>query len=390
MAPKELFMPKIALLIQGVRNYERELLSGIAEYSNLHGPWQFYRNVSYLPEEKDTPSDLIRKWAPNALIVRESSPHIFDEVLGLDIPIIYSPATQYRPGLSHIIVDDYQAGRIAARHLHEIGCRSFAFSGISELFFWSRHRQQGFIEQVKEFGHEVHLFESPQGDEFLGWSSDSSKLQTWLKSLPDRTGIMACNDDFALLIQEACIAIGRSIPDEIALIGVGNDESIFKLTSTPLSSIELNLKKAGYEAAKQLAEMMKGKPVRNDIVIEPLRVVARRSTDPNETHDPEVARAISYITEHINYPIGVDDVVAQVSLSRRGLYTRFDSATGKSISAFIRDRRLDHFSKLLLGTDLTVSEIAYSMGYDSDTNVARLFKKQFGMTPMAFRKKHRP
>jgi LacI family transcriptional regulator len=112
------------------------------------------------------------------------------------------------------------------------------------------------------------------------------------------------------------------------------------------------------------------------------------SADAAETRDHEVAKAIWFIRERLNSTIEVDDVVGRVNVSRRRLHDRFREATGKSISAFIRDRRLEHFARQLLETSLTVSEIAHAMGYESDTNAARLFKKPFGITPVAYRRKH--
>ena len=59
-------VPKVALFLQGVRHYERELLRGISDYANLHGPWQFQRNVSYLADKEVDPVELIERWQPDA------------------------------------------------------------------------------------------------------------------------------------------------------------------------------------------------------------------------------------------------------------------------------------------------------------------------------------
>ncbi|WOO41356.1 DNA-binding transcriptional regulator [Rubellicoccus peritrichatus] len=384
--------PRIALLMEGTRNYERGLLRGIAKYTNLHGPWQFYRHVPYLPDQHVSPVELVRTWQPDGLIIRESE-H-YDELLDLPMPVMYVPTTEPRSGLSNIVVNDYAVGRMAAQHLYESGLRHFAFCGMNALFFWSRLRCEGFCETLSEYGHEVSIFESSQGDEFLNRNDEFETLQQWLRDLPSQTGLMVCTDDFSLLVQEACLAVGRSIPEEIALIGVGNDEAVCDLTTTPMSSVSLNTERAGYDAAEQLARQLsrgtrrshkQTKPV--NVVVEPLRVVARRSTDATLTFDPDVSTAIAFINERINYPIEVNDVVNAVSLSRRALYDHFKSVTGQTISAYIRERRVEHFARLLLETNLTIAEIAYAMGYDTDTNIARLFQKTRGMTPHAFRRK---
>jgi len=102
MKPMQKKIPSIALFLQGVRHYERELLRGISDYANLHGPWRFYRNVSCLSGEEQDPVALLRRWQPDAMIVRESSPHRFDEILDEGIPIIYSPTTERLDGIPNI------------------------------------------------------------------------------------------------------------------------------------------------------------------------------------------------------------------------------------------------------------------------------------------------
>lgn len=390
MKPKLKKIPSIALFLQGVRHYERELLRGISDYANLHGPWRFYRNVSYLSGEEQNPVALVRRWQPDAMIVRESTPHRFDEILSGSRPVIYSPTTERLDGIPNIVVNDTAVGASAADHLQEAGLRHFAYCGVN-AFFWSRLRGQGFVARLRKHDQEAHMFESGDGVEYFGWNASHRRLLDWLAELPKPVGVFCCTDDFSLLVQEACESAGLSIPDDVALIGVGNDESICELARVSQTSIRLNIRRGGYDAAAYLAELLAaGKRMKKtaDILIEPLGVAARQSTDAAETQDREVAKAISFIRDHINTPTDVDDVVREVNLSRRRLYDRFREATGKNVFAYIRDRRLEHFARQLLETNRTVSEIAYAMGYESDTNVARLFKKHFGMTPVAYRKKH--
>jgi LacI family transcriptional regulator len=389
--PRRKPIPSVALFLQGVRHYERELLRGISDYANLHGPWQFFRSVPYLAGGEKDATELVRLWKPDAIIARESSPHQYDEILDGRLPTIYSPTTERREGMPNIVVNDRAVGKLAADHLIESGFRHFAYCGV-DAFFWSRLRGEGYSSRLAGHGYGARVFASDNGKEFFGWNPAHRKLLDWLGSLPKPVGVFCCTDDFTLLVQEACMGAGLRIPDDVALIGVGNDKSICELARVSQSSVSLNIRRGGYDAARHLAGLLHDRQARRrrpvDIVIEPLGVVARPSTDAAETHDPEVARAISFIREQVNFPIDVDDVVRVVALSRRRLYDRFREATGKSISACIRDRRLGHFARQLLETNLTISEIAYAMGYESDTNVARLFKKHFGITPVAYRRKH--
>lgn len=118
-------------------------------------------------------------------------------------------------------------------------------------------------------------------------------------------------------------------------------------------------------------------------------MVARPSTDAAEGRDKEVAKAISFIRRNVDSKLSVDDVVSKVNLSRRRFYDRFKEMTGMSIHTYVQERRLEKFALRLLETDLTVSEIAYSMGEGTDKNIARQFKACYGTTPVAYRRKHR-
>lgn len=392
MKPKQK-NPSVALFIQGVRHYERELLRGIADYAKLHGPWQFYRSVPYLFGKVADADELIRRWQPDALIIRESSPHRYDKLLETPLPVIYSPTTECSATVPNIVVDDLAAGRLAAEHLHQAGLRHFAYCGVL-AFFWSRLRGEGFARSVRDYDCDLHRFETAEGREFFSWDPSHQNFSAWLQELPKPVGIFCCTDDFALLVQEACQAADLRIPEEVALIGVGNDESICDLVPVSLSSVQLNIRRGGYDAARYLAEAFavgaQRKQARRDVVIEAIGIAARPSTDAAQSRDPEVAKAIAFIRQHLHRKLNVDDVVREVSVSRRRLYDRFKAMTGISIFAYIQNRRLEEFARMLLETELTVAEIAYALGESSETNVARPFKARYGMSPVAYRSKHRP
>ncbi|MFU8847175.1 MAG: substrate-binding domain-containing protein [Opitutales bacterium] len=386
-------IPSLALFIQGVRHYERELLRGIADYAKLHGPWQFYRNVPYLFGQVADPEALIQGWQPDALIIRESSPHRYDELLKSPLPLIYSPTTECSPKVSNIVVDDLAVGRLAAEHLHQAGLRHFAYCGV-QSFFWSRLRGEGFAARIRDYGSELNRFETEEGREFFSWDPSHGDFASWLKQLPKPIGIFCCTDDFALLVQEACLTADLHIPEEVALIGVGNDESICDLAQVSISSVQLNIRRGGYDAAHYLAGCIasgkKSQPKPHDVVIEAMGIAVRPSTDAAQSRDSEVAKAIAYIRKNLHRKLNVEDVVREVSVSRRRLYDRFKAVTGMSLFTYIQDRRLEAFARMLLETELTVAEIAYALGEHSEKNVARPFKARYGMSPVAYREKHQP
>lgn len=376
--------------MQGERHYERELLGGISEYLKSHGSWQFYRNMPYLFGRVVDPMNLVRRWQPDALIVRESSPRGYDVLLNLSLPVIYSPATECSKRVTNIVVNDVKVGRLAAEHLYQNGLRNLAFCGVRS-FFWSRLRGEGFVNRAKELGAHVECLETAEGREFFSWDQRHKYFSTWLRDLPKPVGILCCTDDFSLLVQEACIAEDLRIPDQVALIGVGNDESTCDLVQISLSSVKLNIRRGGYDAAQYLAGEMEKRSRRatpGHIVIEPIGVEVRSSTNASISRDPEIGKAISFIRKNITTKLSVEDVVGSVNLSRRCLYDRFQQITGEGIHAYIQERRLEKFAAMLVSTELTISEVAYALGESSGTNVARQFKAHYGLTPSAYRQKH--
>ena len=180
------------------------------------------------------------------------------------------------------------------------------------------------------------------------------------------------------------------MPEEVAVIGLGNDEMICDLVTPPLTSIALDAEKGGFEAAKILDKMMSGKKVVDQtIIVRPTHVVSRQSTNVFAVADRDVLAALRFIHRSAcKEPIQVDDVLGVISLSRRTLYERFSTILGRSVHEEIKRVRVDQLARLLVTTNLPVSQIASIMGCTDIKNIARYFKQQKGVTPSEYRKNH--
>jgi LacI family transcriptional regulator len=184
----------------------------------------------------------------------------------------------------------------------------------------------------------------------------------------------------------ACRHAGLSVPEEVAIIGVDDDEFICTLTHPPLSSVNLSTEIAGYEAASVLDRMMRGKKYTNKIIpIQVSNIVTRQSSDILAINDPIVAQAVKFIREHVREPVQIDDVLRHVMISRRSLYDKFKRSMNCSVHGYIKKNRIEHIERLLLETEMTISQIAYHMGFSSDDHIATYFRSVKGMNPYAFR-----
>jgi LacI family transcriptional regulator len=201
---------------------------------------------------------------------------------------------------------------------------------------------------------------------------------------------MACNDDRSQYVLDACRIAGLHVPEQVAILGMGDDDLVCDLAVPRLSSIALSAEKAGYEAAALLDKRMAGKQVVNQTVVGlPSHVVTRQSTDVFAVSDPYVLEALRFIHGWAGREaIQVDDVVKAIPLSRRSLYDRFAQTLGRSMHEEIKRVRVDHLTRLLVSTDLSVSQIAVKLGCSDEKNLARYFKQEMSMTPLQYRQQH--
>jgi LacI family transcriptional regulator len=381
--------PKVMLLPDSSREYARELLSGVARYSRLQSTWVIVRPPPFWERKKERASwDLIREERPDG-VVMEEEPNMAP-ILKLGIPMVVSNCfNRLIPGAINVIGDHAAMGTMAAEHLIECGFKQFAFWGYDNMP-WSQDRCHGFEQRLARSGFSAESFKDtapePPGKSIL----EQKALCRWLTGLPKPVGIMACNDERSQQLVEVCRVLSISVPDEIGVIGVDNDPIICELSSVPLSSIAIDVERAGFEAARHLAQLMRSRRRRDSggkVVIQPTRVVRRQSTDLVNVNDPILQKAVRYIRAHGKGPLRVADVTAAAGASRRFLERRFKSAFDRSIQREIRRTRVSHIESYLAETDLSVTTIAERLGFPGFEHIARYFRAEKGLSPQAYRKK---
>ncbi|MBN1125405.1 MAG: DNA-binding transcriptional regulator [Sedimentisphaerales bacterium] len=380
-------IPKVILLVETSTSYGRSLLRGIARYANLHGPWMIYREPPFYMDFRGWKKikQRLLEWGANGLIIREPQRH--KEMINMKVPLIVSP--NQIPGQSAIVTDYEEIGKMAAEHFLERGFKNFAYCGYDEMI-WSRNRLKGFQKTLAQKGLEVHVYNRPKAANLRLWENEQSRLAQWLKDLPKPIGLMACNDDRAQNIVETANVTELRVPEEIAVIGVDNDELTCSLTNPTISSVVLNPEKAGYKAASLLDQMMKGKKIGPQTIHDkPTHIITRQSTDIMSIDDPEVEKAVQFVKKDFKKKIQVTDVADAVFLSRRNLARRFSKVLGCSVQEKITQVRISEISRLLVDSDLSISQISEEMGFTGPEHFARYFKREKGLTPLAYRRQHR-
>jgi len=289
--------------------------------------------------------------------------------------------------IPNISADDYLIGSMVAARLCGHGFKHLGFFGYHNVC-WSEGREKGFTEMLKnEFQiDKVHVFKNHKLSSM--WNYNSTELKEWLLKLPKPIGIFACDDNRSEILLEACKVSGINVPLDVAIIGVDNDEVTCTLMNPSLSSVDMNIEKAGYQTAQMAAKMVQDKSYPGeDIIIHPIAVVGRESTGVQATNDMVVAAALRYIYQNRSRKIQVSDVVRQVPVSRRLLEQRFKKVTGASIFTVISSLRIDYFAQQLISSSETVSEIAFRMEETDAKSISRRFLAIKGCTPSEYRKR---
>jgi LacI family transcriptional regulator len=377
---------RVRLLVETSRGYGRGLLRGIYRYSSLNRQWQIEQQAPFYVGGDGASEARLGRLAGHVdgIIMRDRKGSL--DLLKRGIPVVFASYLHENvPNTHRVVTDDLAIARLAAAHLLERGLRHFAFVGYDNMF-WSRRRRDGFVQAVNLAGQECTSFVQSRCRMLREWPQEQKQLAEWLLALPKPAGLLACNDDRARQVVDACLAAGLRVPEEISIVGVDNDEFVCNLSNPPISSIALGVEDAGYQAAGRLDELMTGgKPGPQDIVPATLGVVTRRSSEATAIQDAVVAQAVQFIRANCRKPIQVPDVLQEVAASRRGLYGRFQRVLGCGVHQYIKKARVAEIERMLLDTDCSVAEIAKMLGFPSADHIASYFRSVRGINPLTLR-----
>ncbi|GAB3171651.1 DNA-binding transcriptional regulator [Myceligenerans halotolerans] len=370
----------VALLIETSNAYARALLTGVHRYAEDRGGWSMYLGEH---SRQETDFSWLDGWRGDGVLARIENKATAQIVQRLGLPTVDLSAARLLPALPGVETDDDTIARWAVEHFEQRGLRHFAYCG-DHRFAWALKRGAWFAEHVRRRGLSSHEFQMvPSGRR----AADRARLAGWLAELPRPVGVLACYDIAGQEVLEACTIAGLAVPDEVAVVGVDNDELIAGLTSPPLSSIEPGAVRMGHLAARLLDKIMNGEPIEPGLrLIDPIRVVTRQSSDVLAVDDPIVVEALRFIRDNADKDIKVGAVLREVGLSRRALDHRFGKLLGRSVHAEITRVRMARVADMLSSTDWTLPRIADRLSFKHSEYMSVAFKKYTGSSPGAYRR----
>jgi LacI family transcriptional regulator len=383
------YLRRAILLIESSRAVGRGCLLGIASYLRNHGPWQILHLENSITDELPK---VVKQWKGDGVISRINNRRMAKSVARLRLPVVDIRGAEQIPGCATLSTSPEACANLAAEHFLERGFRHFAFCGYPGVSF-SDQRYEHFVRILKAYRYTTSVYRARRpssiSDIHVHETSGElaeSQIAEWLKTLPYPVAVFACNDIRGRQVLAACASAGLDVPDEVAVLGVDNDEIVCGLSRPALSSIEQDAFKLGYEGATILESMMEGNPApKKPILLPPQGIVVRQSSDVLAMANPEMAMAVKYVRDHACEGVTVDEMVRDLMVSRTTLERRFLKALGRSPKAEMERVRFERAKQLLAETTHKLDRIAAMLGFSTAAQLATAFKRYNGYTPSDYR-----
>jgi LacI family transcriptional regulator len=390
---KNLAGPKRVLFLGDLgRPPIREFFRGFQKYSRLYDcQWVVYVNAPHYqpPDLKRITPNNIRRWGVQGFVDILDDPDKSTKLLSLNLPCIHYSSSQKHPFSKYTFSPDYaRIADMAAKHFLGKNFVNFAYCGF-ESVETSQERGQAFVKSLAETGFRAHVYEHNFSKESYSWKKELPWLMEWLQSLPKPVGLLAGSDDRGREVLQACQVGGLNVPEEVAVLGMGDEDIICELATPPLSSICMNTRNVGYQVAELLNRLMTGESLPPLQILDyPTRVIERQSTNILAIDDDVVKQAVRFIRQNSMEAIAAADVAKAVFLGVRTLDRRFKKSLGRSVHSEITQVRIEQACNLLTQTNLSISQIAIDLGYSDPPALTLAFKREKGIGPLAYRKKY--
>ncbi len=360
--------------------FEHGIARGVVRYAKTRPDWRIYGQGWMFGGLAD-----LEGWRGDGIIARIESDRAADYLASLGLPLVDVAGAYLRPCFRSMTNDDVLTGSTAAAYFLSIGFSSLAFLGV-ESVAWSDARRRGAAQALGLPPEGIASFEKS-----LSWwedrDVDDAALASFISGLGKPAALFACNDTAGLRAVELCARLGLRVPDELAVLGVDDEDIVCELASPSLSSVALDCEGIGFKAAAMLDAVLDGSgpPPGTMRTLPPYAVSERESTLTFASADPIVARAAATIRAKAHEGLDVTELVKIVPASRRNLEARFKRATGRTLHEEILNARIARAKRLLETGDLTMDAVARGAGFGSLQRFHESFRRATGLPPGAWR-----
>ena len=363
--------------------YDYRLHRGIEKYAQEHG-WHLSEDLA---REKVIPwgwdGDGILAWLG-------AGDDLADFVLHTNKPTVDFSYRRPQLKFARVLEETTETARLVSDHFLSRGFRNFIF--YSDVPNWIYdERGHAFVTALEHAGRKTNWLRWHESPAFRtdrkAWKRKRDWLAAELKLAPKPVGIFGASDGLALEVLETCETAGISVPEEVAIVGAGNNLLAADAMHTPISSVDVNMEAIGYRGAALLDTLMNRESRPKELIrVPPFRLIVRKSSDLVAINHPGVAKSLRFMWDHCNEPIGVNDLAKVASMSARNFHQAFVENVGRPPGQELQRIRIDRTKKLLADSDQKVEVVAEMCGYENANSFWVSFKRSTGISPKAFQK----
>ena len=378
---------RIALLFNGNKIFDRDIIAGIGEYlTSTRASWDLY-----LEEDFRCRLQGIERWQGHGIIADFDDPATCEALSGVHLPVVavggsYADDADYPQDTPYVATDNFKLVKLAYDHLIEAGLQNFACFSLpkADVNRWAQEREKAFEALMQRDGIQGHVYRGV-GTSAPSWDTAVEQQIAWVRSLPKPIGIIAVTDARARQLLQACLHAGIAVPEQVALIGIDNDPLARILTRVPLSSVIQGTVEMGRTAAHLLHQMLHGARFADTrILVPPAGINVLASSRHEARNHPHVMQAMHFIRQYACQGIKTEQVADYVGVSRSSLEWYFRRELGRSVHDEILRFKLDAAKRLLQQVDSNVADIAVSCGFTSVQYMHAVFKRELGCTPREY------
>lgn len=378
---------RILVTIPGISLFQRQILEGILEYRSDEQPCQYIVDVGDLLQQR---LRNFNHWKIDGMIALVLDDDHRKRIIATGLPcVLLEPCLKRRPSwlprnAVSFINDFRREGELVAEYFLKRGYQSIAYVDDSVPTFWGTERGHAIKAALKKAGIEPLFYPGCPQSERGDFPREAGRLAAWLGTLPKPTAVYCVHDHRAQQVVCAAGDAGLRIPQDLAVLGIDNDELICNMTVPKLSSIDTGIRKCGTRAAQAITKLLAHRPVKREQISSMATIVTRASTDSDSYDDPLVTRTMGFARAH-NGLISVPELATLAGCSKSELNKRFRRVLGMSVGDKLRRDRLDQAISLLKTTDRTVEEIAILCGFRGASHLGLRLRTTFNHTPSYYR-----
>lgn len=320
-------------------------------------------------------------------VIARASPALQRRLKRAGTPLVNVWLSQHRPGLAGVYPDYEASGRLSAEHLISRGHRQ-----LHVLTAEGRGPEDSaartFVHSAEQEGLSWSRVPYPIGDHenMDDWISWERQLVDWLAGIEMPAAVLVGTIMMARLLTDLCQQAGIHVPQDLSVLCLMDQKDIAEVP-TSVSSVGFDYEACGYRAASLLSDLMDGVAApKEPVLIRPTGIIGRASTDHFAVQDELVQQALRYISDHLREDLQVEKIAYVLAVSLRALHNRFKSALGHGVGTEVRRLRVSTARRLLADPTLSIEEAAAQAGFASPDVMRRVFKRDLGEPPSAFRK----